>query len=313
MRPTRQLMVGLDLTLLDSILISYAGFLTRQLVPEKILFVTVIPEEVFPSSFKSALRVVEDEMLELTKEEIQEKIEEHFPRDLDVDVEIQVVKGSPMDKLVGLAYERHIDILILGRKKELKGSGVLANGILRYVNCSVLLVPEMVKRRLSNILLCNDFSAFSKRAMDAAMRMAYSNPEEISIYSQHVIPVETATDGSVNEEDHAMHEALREVAMNQYNAFIDQFELGDIHVTPVFSLNKEHTIAETIHRTARQKQADLVVIGSRGRSLSTPFMMGSLTEKLSKKMSNIPLLVIKGQGNMPEDWSYKDAVALKTD
>lgn len=296
------------MTLLDSILISYAGFIARQLAAQKVLFVTVIPNETLPASFRTTLRLVGDEMIDLTREEIRERIEEHFPADPNIETEVLVVQGSPMEKLVGLANQYNIDLLLLGRKRELRGSGVISNGILRYVNCSVLLVPEHVKKKLLNILLCNDFSQFSKRAMDATLYFAARHPEDISIYSQHVIAWEEPASDS--DEDEAFMAAARELALHQYNDFVRQFELSEFHLTPVFSLNKHREIAEIIHKTAQQKQADLVVVGSRGRSMQYPIMMGSLTEKLSRELVNIPLLVIKGQGDSMERWNYSESLAL---
>ena len=185
---------------------------------------------------------------------------------------------------------------------------MISNGILRYVNCTVLLVPEHVKKKLWNILLCNDFSVFSKRAMDATLYFAAQHAEDISIYSQHVIPWEEPA--ASTEEDDALMAAARELALHQYNDFIRQFDLGEFHVTPVFSLNNHREIAEIIHKTAQQKQADLVVVGSRGRSMQYPIMMGSLTEKLSRELVNIPLLVIKGQGDSQERWNYNESLAF---
>ena len=114
MHPSKQIMVGLDMTLLDSILISYAGFIARQLHAQKVLFVTVIPNETLPASFRTTLRLVGDEMVELTREEIKERIQEHFPADPQIETEVHVVQGSPMEKLIGLANQYNIDLLMLG-------------------------------------------------------------------------------------------------------------------------------------------------------------------------------------------------------
>src|SRR5690606_23586498 len=130
MNTLKRIMVGLDLSEMDDTLIRYTAFLCSISEIEKVYFIHAeksldIPEEVLqgiPNGMTADERI---------REVMEEKIRGFFtPEDLSK-VEVQVVEGSPLKELLHWSKVKNIDMVIVGRKFHLRGSGVLAQKILR--------------------------------------------------------------------------------------------------------------------------------------------------------------------------------------
>ena len=287
----KRLMVGLDFTLLDRMLIAYTGFLSRQLNIERVYFINVqksfdVPPTVltdFPE-----LRVPQDELL---VQRMREEVSAHFGNLGETEVDYLVVEGSPLKKINHWAKVKQIDLLIIGRKKELKGKGILPSQLLRSVSCCVLFIPEEVRQRLTEIMVQIDFSEASKKAMEVATYLGFNNPD-VTVHCQHIyhLPVGYYFTEKGKEE---VNRVIRAYHVMQYNQFIDTIPIEAVHINPIFTLDEDGDWAQTAYRTAQKKDVDLIVLGATGKTLFDSLVLGSFTEKMVQVNAQIPMLVVK--------------------
>ncbi len=142
---------------------------------------------------------------------------------------------------------------------------------------------------MKRILVPVDFSKCSINALKIAVQIAKKTDSEIILL--HLIDLPSDEVGMFVEGVPTGPAAL--VLMNNARAkFTELFEqefLKDVKVDDYVDFNKPF---EGIADYAKQKQVDLIVMGSHGISGATGFFVGSNTEKVVRT-SEIPVLVIK--------------------
>lgn len=286
-------MVGLDNTLIDKIVIEYTAFLARQLRPEVIYFINVQRNLEVPEAVKEKFPELRKPADERIKESMTEEVRTFFTDSEYYDLEFKVVEGNPFEELVRWGSIKNVDLFIAGRKKELKGAGVLPQKLARKASFSVLFVPEKPRFRLQELLVAVDFSTHSEKAFEVALQLARSE-DSTTLHALHVYHMPYGVHQTRLERDYS--EALKEEATDQYNQMIARHAIGNVHVSPIFQYDNQNRIAEIICETARKRNADLMIVGHKGRSGVMLQLLGSVTEKILQLENEIPVLVIKAVG-----------------
>lgn len=292
MQPSAQILVGLDFSLLDHLLIKRAAQIAIHLNVRKIVFLHVSAQEIIPDNMNADFKVIHEGKAADLEAFMIEEVEDHLPPLQHVELEYLVRTGKALPAFLQLCQERNFDMILLGKKSDLKGESILTYEVARYCYCPVLFVPESNRLRLQNIMVCNDFSHFSLNAMSYGLSLAHTKPDEVSIYSVHVYRDVVGTDQD-DEELLTLNGMNRQKLVHMYNNFIHQLDIGDVHITPIFAKDKFNSIARTLLDEARKHQIDLIIIGARHRSVRTPSYINSLTEKLLHHDIKAPLLLMK--------------------
>lgn len=282
MTSSSQILVGLDFSLLDQVLIKKAHQIAERLNAHKLVFLHIMSSEEVPDQMRADFKIINEQELTKCREAMQEEVEDHLPAQPTMEIEYVVKKGSPVHLFMSFCQERHIALLVMGKKKELHGENIISYELMRYSHCPVLFVPETSRLRLHNIMVCNEFSAFSKSAMEMAIALAADAETNTSIISEHVFHTDFP-------EDDYRHDKVKEM----YNAFIDDINLRDVHVTPTFQETSNMPVHHRIYQDALKKKVDLLIVGSRGRSVAAPPFINSMTEKLLRLVNDIPILVTR--------------------
>jgi nucleotide-binding universal stress UspA family protein len=139
---------------------------------------------------------------------------------------------------------------------------------------------------LRKILVPTDFGPPSAVAIDYAVGLASSVGATVTLFHAYEIPVIGVPDGTFvatpemvgriqSAAEHALESTIRSHA-------------GDV---PLESLLREGRPWEAIHEAVKEVGADLVVIGTHGRSGFVRALLGSVTEKVVRT-SLVPVLVV---------------------
>jgi nucleotide-binding universal stress UspA family protein len=143
---------------------------------------------------------------------------------------------------------------------------------------------------LKKILVPTDFSDCSKKAMDYALSLAKEFKSEVLIL--HVIDTrgyETAAIynlGPMEEARKAVQKMSQEMMANFLKEKgIDESRIGD-------KIILEGAPFIEIIRVAREKEVDLIVIGTHGRTGVSHILFGSVAEKVVRK-APCPVLTVK--------------------
>lgn len=287
----KRIMVGLDFTLLDKTLISYTGFVSRLVNAEKVYFVNIQKSLDIPSNIWSnfpEFHLPQDEQL-INK--MRETVGSNFGDSEHTEIDYIVGEGSALKEITHLIQIKNIDLLIVGRKFELKGKGVLPNQLLRSVPCCVLFVPETARRRLNEIVVDIDFSEASKVALETAYSLCTENPD-VTIHCQHIYRLPAGYYFNESGKDE-VNRVIKAYLVQQYNRFIETLNVEGLHLNPIFTLDEEGDMVHAACNLAQRKQADLIVAGSTGKTTFDTFILGSFTEKIVQLNVSIPLLIVK--------------------
>ncbi|MFD2998988.1 universal stress protein [Pontibacter toksunensis] len=304
MNTLKRLLIGLDLTTMDDTLIHYAAFLCAELQIEQVCFIHVEKSLEVPAELRQNLQREAVSAEEGLRQMIASKLAPAFGQLTMVETEILVEEGTPLKELLHWAKIKDIDLMLVGRKLRLRGSGVLAQKILRSGRLSVLFVPEMYEPRLRRIVVSVDFSKYSEMAMDRVLHSALSKPE-VQVVCLHVYEVPTGyiTLG-ISYED--FDKRMQEFAREKYQHMMERFPELQNRAQLVLVRQGEHDdIGELVVIEAKRARADMLVIGAKGMSAAALFVIGSVTEKILRHDMDVPLLVFK---NKDEEIGFLDAL-----
>jgi len=194
--------------------------------------------------------------------------------------------GVRLDRLLQFSADHRCDLILLGHRRDRGGRRSLARRLAMKAPCSVWLAPEGSPAKMSRILAPVDFSARSADALDVACRLAASAGSD-DITALHVY----FNDAATIYDDYG--EALLDGEASDFHKFLARIDLHGVDVLPVFV--ESAAVSRTICRVASERDCDLIVMGTRGRTRSAAVLLGSETEHVIMN-TEIPVLAVKHFG-----------------
>ncbi len=180
-------------------------------------------------------------------------------------VEKLVVDGDPAQEILRIAEEGGFTGIVMGWRgvSELKGLflGSVASKVLGHATCNVLVVESESRLEIKNILVATDGSKYSEAAARGAINLAKCVGAELTVIS--VAPHELGEEFSAAEED---VKKIKEDAAKE----------GLI----VLGLTVAGKPYERIVAVSRERNVDLIVVGSHGRTGLERLIMGSVAERV---------------------------------
>ncbi|HXH19316.1 MAG TPA: universal stress protein [Chitinophagales bacterium] len=287
----KRLLAGIDFTPTDKAVIRYLSFLCGIIHPEKIYFINFQRNLDVPEGIREKFPELNRPRDEKFREQMMTEVQANFPGHEKYDIEYDVIEGVPLPEMLRWAHIKNVDLAVAGKKPEKEGTGLLAQQMARKGTCSMLFVPPAAKARLQIIFAAVDFSENSKLALDEAWKLAEPNKEvKLVCYHAYSLPSGYYKTGKTEEEFAAI---MRGHAENRCKNFISELKIPASRITPLFELEDKLPLARMIKEAAEKCKADIILVGAKGRTNVTAILLGSVTEKLIKLNSDIPLLVVK--------------------
>lgn len=285
-------MIGLDLTEMDDILIKKTIVYLNFLGIDKCYFVHVaknlaVPDEILKNH--PELLAPGDESIEAL---IKSKLDEFdFPDTMDIEVFAE--EGAhQLETLLRWAKIKDVDLIIMGRKEELEGSGSLAKGIAKKAPCSVLLLQERRPPGLpKKIMIPSDFSDHTDLIYDFGERISEELGAELIPVHLYEVPHGYSKTGKSFEE---FAEIMKENAREDFRRFIQKFNHKELECQ--FILNNGEGQGKALLEEAENLGADMILLGSRGKTKSAAILLGSVAEKLVLVNNVLPMLIFKKKG-----------------
>lgn len=293
----KRMLIGLDLTVMDYGVIRYAAFMCRLMNPDQLYFFNVQPQLELPEELREEFPMFDASVVDRIEADMRAEVAEHFPQQerYAACMQYHVVEGSPRTEILRWTHEHEIDLLVVGRKDQERGSGLVPNQVARKASCSILFVPERAVPRLDHILVGCDFSDHSALAVEQAQDLQRHMHETSKLSLQHIfqVPMGYYKTGRTEAQFAAL---MRQHAEKRLHKFLDQrdLDLAGAQVELTYDPQK-HSPAHLLNEYAHKHQADLIIVAARGHNLLTALFLGSVAEKLIKLDSDIPLLIIKRQ------------------
>ena len=290
MFPIKRVLVALDLTDMDNQLIDYTSYLTDILSIDALYFFHVAPSLEIPDGVLKefpGLLAPTDESLEKI---IQDKIDQNLKCPANTQIKIEVREGNAEDKILKWSDIKDIDLIITGRKEELKGSGLLPGRLAKFGHCSILMVPEKASTKISKIMVPVDFSKSSKVAIQEAQTFADKTGAKIAIQNTFTVPWGYHTSGKSFEE---FSEIMRGHAKNHALKFVKETKLSEKDTELIITLDNDEQPADKINEDAKKHGCDLIIMTSKGRTGLANVLLGSVADKVLSIKGKIPVLIIK--------------------
>jgi len=188
---------------------------------------------------------------------------------------IASLSDDPYPEIVDHASLNKVDMIIMGThgRKGVKRliMGSVAAKVIGHAHCNVLVLPLNAKFECKNILIATDGSQYSTAAASEAIGMAKRCGSKL-----FVISVASSEVDMTSAEDNA-------------KKVVDTAKKEVIETASIITRGEPY---EAIVETTKQKGADLIVMGSHGRTGLKRLFIGSVTERVIGH-SEAAVLVVK--------------------
>lgn len=211
--------------------------------------------------------------------------------------EAVVRQGDDSHKyIVEEAGKRKSSMIVMGRRgrtglARLMMGSVTAR-VIGHSPCNVLVVPRAANIEFKNILLATDGSRYSNAAAAEAIGIAKRFGGALTVLG--VVPSESIQPMDIvhsqMHRDLIAEKELKEAEKN-VQALKETAGKEGIKAAGLILGGKP---AESIVQIAKEKNADLIVVGSHGKSGMEKLLMGSVTERVIV-LSSCAVLVVKGK------------------
>jgi len=190
----------------------------------------------------------------------------------NVECEIIIREGEgPHSFIIEEAAKKQADLIVMGRRGRTGLSRVIMGSetarVIGHTSCKVLVVPRSSSIKWKSIIIATDGSKYSEAAARESIKMAKKctglpgQASTCSLLALAVIP-EYATE----EETKTVTNAVREIKQNA--------EKENLKAETSIQKGKP---SEIIVKFAKEKNADIIVMGSHGRTGLQRLLMGSVT------------------------------------
>lgn len=231
-------------------------------------------------------------------DDLQQFVDAHTPAGLAVNVVLR--EGPMVEGILEEARSRRADLIVMGTHG--RGGfdrlvlGSVTEKVLRKATGPVLTVPPAVTSApdgaiapFKNILCAIDFSPASLRALTYALSLAQESGKRLILLHVFDWPVDRPMPGGLGPELAEYRRHSQEQAERELHAAVPEAARAWCECTEVTAVGRPH---ETITRIARERGADLIVLGVHGRNAVELALFGSTTHQVVRH-ATCPVLTIR--------------------
>jgi nucleotide-binding universal stress UspA family protein len=291
----KKLIVCLDQSDLDDTLVKFASFISKVNQTKKIYFTNVIRNLQIPKEVLEEFPNLIDNMVEERKKQMKEVVDKNFEKIEDIEFSFVVKEGQLSKKILKLAHEKSADMIIVGRKVTLPGTGVISQRLARRASCSLLIIPEKSEPNMDKLLVPSDFSDYSKDALEEAVLIVEKYGGKAEIICQNVFTVPSGYHFTGKSYEEFTSIMLMHAEIN-FKKFLRNIDTKNIKITPIYTQDDDDDPVEEIIAKAKEINADAIIIGAKGRTAATALFIGSMAERLIQLNESFPLLVTRPKG-----------------
>jgi nucleotide-binding universal stress UspA family protein len=203
-----------------------------------------------------------------------------------VEIETILSEGATHEEIVDVAMANNCDLIVIGRRGVGRFDtfmGTTAARVIGYSPVDVLVMPRDAVFKWDNILLAVDVSTYSEIVAARAISLAQAYGKGLNVLS--VIDVPEEAYGEAPQAIESMIEKARDtVLVISETAKVAKLDSNDFI--------REGVGYEKIIGMADEMKADLICVGSHGRTGIRRLLMGSVAEKVIGH-ARCPVLIVK--------------------
>ncbi|MCS6851534.1 MAG: universal stress protein [Gemmataceae bacterium] len=296
MKTYQTILVGASLDERDTTTMRFAALFAKAADSKTVYVAHVVPTFDLPPELtgpEAHAILPRDEEIEQQLEALVARHRTEFPP--QVRFHAVARQGPTTAELIRLASQKSADLFCLGRRPAEAGRRLSDAGLhlVRKSPCSVFVVPPEAEPRCQHILVPVDFSDHSREALEVACALARTQPQAtITVQHTYEIPVGWHKSGHSFEEFAAI---MRRNAQRHWEKFAQTLACRD----PAWKVRFDQgdDVPQTILRVAEDINADLLVLGSHGRTQSAGVLLGHVVDVICAESSR-PVLCVKRKGEI---------------
>lgn len=209
------------------------------------------------------------------------------------DIEIIVRAGSPLDVINSKSKSEAADLVIVGNKKKKNGFGVAGHHIARSALCDVLFVHEKHSEMPRSVLFAYDFSEHAERTMIIGLDFA----------NTFGIQIKKALNVLASPSGYFKTGRIHKDFVDSEKTYLTKKWTKEIELHPGYKdvgfeiiENEKNDISHYIELSLKTMNNPIVFLGSKGKTASSSFLLGSVTEKILMRDIEIPIWIHKMPG-----------------
>ncbi len=202
-----------------------------------------------------------------------QKIRDWLAERSSVEVELDIVKGSPAWEIASRAKKS--DLVVMGSSTiDVFRAGPTTKRVARKATTDVLIVRRQPRVPYRRLVAAVDFSEASRGAVQRSLEVAPDADLTVLFSLPSRFDPLLSDAGLFDVEVDASRGTRLEVAKDRMNEFCQSWN-GQVR-----PLVADGSPSETIDEVVRRRNADLVVVGNRGASATRMVLLGSVAEGL---------------------------------
>jgi nucleotide-binding universal stress UspA family protein len=235
----------------------------------KVIVAHVLPEEALPRNRKRMEKEVERKL-----QGVLRRMEGAYRRTRRTDVSVSTVfrAGAPYREITHLARTEGADLIVLGRHGHRTVRDLLLGSttekILHAGELPVLIVTRKPSANYRRATVALDLEDTSRTTFELALCASGPEATDISVIHAYAAPFEGAI---THRESDAYRRQCRQEALSRLHEIVDPLTGAEWHA--VVRFGDPRTV---ILREVKARRADLVVLGTHGRSGLSHFLLGSV-------------------------------------
>lgn len=297
-----RMMVALDLTEMDEHILKYASMVVETFGITKVYFIHITSSFELPKEMQEKYGDLMAPIDETLERGLHDAIEQHFTAQSQCEIHVNAFTGKVTEEILKLSKIKLIDLTLLGRKSELHGSGLNAKKIAKSTPSSVIFVTENPPLQLKKVLVSIDYSEHSKMAFEIGIEL--QKKTKAKLYSNHVYRVPSGYHKTGKTYDE-FAEIMLENTKKDCQKFFESMDVEHVDYENTYALDDDPHPADKIYKTGVEVGADIILLGSKGRSGLASILIGSVAEKLVTEGNKIPIFLVKKD---KENFSFIEAL-----
>lgn len=279
-----RLLAGLDLSEMDSEVIRYAGLLQQWLPVGHITFLHNVKLAELPPDLRDPAKL--GRIATRIEVKIRELIAATHPPTVAYDVIVSLEEFSELAFMDNVRKNK-TDVVLLGNKQTLEGSGGLSQKLARMLPAAVMLIPEQADRIPERIIEAIDFSRYTSAVvrwgsiMHVKPQVRELIPAFVNRIGYHAFPIYS---------DDEIEAVSDQEAANRARKWKEMFP-GEppLQVIPAGGRN----VATVLLDFARERKAGMIILGVQGTTSLTSLFMGSVANEILQRNDPPALLLVK--------------------
>ena len=272
----KRILVATDFSTRSDRALQRASLLARQFHAALVL-VNVVDDD-------QPRRLLEAERREATA--LIEDIARTVRGSVSVDCEAHVATGEPFRSILEVAGAVEAELIVIGpHRRRILGDifvGTTAERTVRHSRHPVLMANAIPAGAYDRIVLATDFSECSRHAVETVKRLGLL--EAATVFVAHAFdalfeaPIVRSAMSMQEHQDYVDRERKR--AEKEMRGFLETASLPSVRSVVELA---EFSPALTIQKVAQRERANLVVVGTRGKSGAERFLLGSVAEEMFRQ------------------------------